>query len=289
MTNANPDPAPLDRRNHARRGVFRWLMDALHTVLRWIGRHSRRFHTALGAFLIVGLLTAGLALGLFAVLTNVVASGVVQNIDESVVLGARRLENPVFDGLALLGAVLGSRTAAGIVIFAGTFFLWRSRHRYSVYLLWVSLGGALVLNAPLKDWFERPRPAFFRENLDLLGMTFTFPESHSFPSGHAFTSTVVFFTLAYLVARLEATPSMRRDTLLAATTIVLLVALSRVYMGVHYPSDVLAGILVGFLWASIAALSIEGVRYFRERKPEVAIAEANLEAGIRPIQEALDA
>jgi undecaprenyl-diphosphatase len=287
--NATAATESRDRRDHTRRGPFRWMMDAVYSTLRWIGRHSRGFYTAVGTFLIFGLLLAGVTLGLFALLANVVASGIVQSLDESIVLGTRELENPIFDGLAILGAVLGSGTAAWIVILAGSFFLWRSRHHYSVYLLWVSLGGARLLNLPLKNWFERPRPGFFREDLDLLGRTFTFPQSYSFPSGHAFTSTVVFFTLAYLIARLERTRGMRRDTLLAATAIVILVALSRIYLGVHYPSDVIAGVLAGFLWASVAALAIEAVRYFRERKPEVATREKDLEIGIRPIQEALGA
>jgi undecaprenyl-diphosphatase len=283
------EEAGVDRRSWHRRRPFRWIMDGVYAIIRWVGRHSRGFYGAVGSFLIIGLAAAVAALGLIALLANVVAAGAVQSLDDSIVIGARELESPVLDALALLGAVLGSGTAAWVVILAGTFFLWRSRHHYSVYLLWISLGGARLLNMPLKEWFARPRPAFFREEIDLLGWTFSFPESYSFPSGHALTSTVIFLTLAYLIARLESTKAMRRDTLAAAVLIVLLVGASRIYLGVHYLSDVIAGILVGFLWATIAALGIEAVRYFRDRHPEVAAEERDLEEGIRPIQEALGA
>ncbi|MEX2584343.1 MAG: phosphatase PAP2 family protein [Gemmatimonadota bacterium] len=274
-----------ERRSWARRAPFRWPLDALYRTIRWVGHHSHGFYTAVGGFLLIGLGIALGTLGLVALLSNVVAAGVIQGMDEAVVLAARDMESPVLDALALVGAVLGSGTAAWVVMGAGTFFLWRSRHHYSVYLLWASLGGARLLNIPLKDWFGRPRPEFFRGEIDLLGRSFTFPESYSFPSGHALTSTVIFFTLAYLVARLEKTPTMRKDTFVAAAVVVLLVSLSRIYIGVHFPSDVIAGILVGFMWATTAALGIEVIRYFRTRKPDVVEEEKDIEKGIRPLQE----
>jgi undecaprenyl-diphosphatase len=87
----------------------------------------------------------------------------------------------------------------------------------------------------------------------------------------------VYLTLAYLVVRLEPTRALRRLTLAAFGATILLVGLSRVYLGVHYPSDVIAGFVAGFAWAVVCALGIEAVRYFRRRRPEVAAVERDLD------------
>lgn len=272
-----------ERRATPRRGTFRPLADALYGTIRWIGRHVRGFYAAVGLFLAVGLGVALLALGLLALLAEWMAAGAVDRWDVAALLWVRQHEHPLLDALAIVGAGLGSSAAAWIVIFAGTFLLWRTRHRYSAYLLWVSLAGGVVLNRLLKALFDRPRPDLFDGDLELLRWTFSFPRSPSFPSGHALMAMVIFGTLAYLVARLEPTPRLRRLTFAAAALVILLVGLSRIYLGVHYPSDVLAGYLAGFVWATFAALGIEAVRYFRNRKPEVIREERDLEQGIRPL------
>jgi undecaprenyl-diphosphatase len=143
--------------------------------------------------------------------------------------------------------------------------LWRRGRRASVAVLWASLVGGFVLNRLLKAAFDRPRPALRGETVDLFGWSFAFPTSPSFPSGHAITAVVVYGTLAYLVARLEPTPRLRRWTLGGAVALVLLIGLSRVYLGVHYPTDVLAGYLAGFVWVAVCALSVETVQRRRAR------------------------
>lgn len=247
----------------------------------------RGFHAAVGLFLAVGLGLALLALGLLALLAERIAAGAVDRWDVGILVWMRGHEHPVLDALALVAAGLGSSAAAWIVIFAGTLLLWRTRHRSSAYLLWVSLGGGVVLNRLLKVWFDRPRPDLFDGDLELLRWTFSFPRSPSFPSGHALTAMVIFGTLAYLAARLGPTSRLRRLTFVASALVILLVGLSRIYLGVHYPSDVLAGYLAGFVWATFAALGIEAVRHFRNRKPEVVWEERDLDQGIRPLCEAL--
>lgn len=280
-------PAHPERRSHRRAGFAERLQDLVYGIIRWAGGHVRGFYSALGVYLLIGFAIVVGALGLFALLVEVVFGGFVQRADEAAVVWMRGFESDFLDGLAVLGVALGSGIAAWVVIGIGSVLLWRSRHHFSVVLLWVALGGARFLNEVLKEWFDRPRPAFAENELDILGYGFSFPSSPSFPSGHALTSTVIFFTIAYLVARLEPTRRMRRATILGAAAVVLLVSLSRVYLGVHYPSDVLAGVLAGILWATFAALGIEVIRYFWSRKPEVVEAEADLGKGVEPLRDAL--
>lgn len=196
-------------------------------------------------------------------------------------------DSAVLDGLAVAGAVLGSGTAAWVVLGVATLAFLRTRHLLSALLLWGAVLGARFLNAELKALFGRPRPPADGWKLTVLGREVGFPTSDSFPSGHAVTSVVVFGTLAYLIVRLEPTVRLRRATLAAAAGLILLIGLSRVWLGVHYPSDVLAGWLAGLVWATAAAFSIEVVRYFVDREPEAARAERDLERGLRPIREAV--
>lgn len=80
---------------------------------------------------------------------------------------------------------------------------------------------------------------------------------------------------------------MRRLIFAVAAVLVLLVGLSRIYLGVHYPSDVLTGYLAGFVWATFAALAIEAVRYFRDRRSDMEDNDRDLERGIQPLREML--
>ncbi len=253
--------------------------------LRWIAGHVQGFYTAVGLFLLGGMGAALLALALLALVAQSMAAGLTQRWDEAIVYSFSQLSNPAFDVLALLGAALGSKAAAWIALAAGSIAFWRSRHHYSVYILWIAILGGHFLNTTLKAAFGRTRPSLVEGDLDFFGRTWSFPDSPSFPSGHAITSVVIFGTLAYLTIRLEPTVRMRRVTLAIAIAMILLIGLSRIYMGVHYPSDVLAGWLVGFVWATFAAFGIEAIRYFRTRKPEVALEEKDLEKGVHPIEE----
>jgi undecaprenyl-diphosphatase len=259
--------------------------DPAHRTIRWIGGHVRGLHAAMGLFLVAGLAMSAAALGLFAALAWWVSGDAVHPADRSILLWLGERRSPSLDGLALAGAALGSDAAVWITLAAGTAFLWRSRHRYSLLLLWISLPGARLLNQLLKAVFDRPRPRLGEGDLEVLGMHFAFPESPSFPSGHALTAAAVYGTLAFLVVRVERTRRMRRVTVAGAGFLILGIGFSRLYLGVHYPSDVIAGYLAGFAWATWCVLGVEALRYLGGRRPEVREAE-DLERGIAPIREA---
>lgn len=249
------------------------LRDILFTTLRWIGRHVRGFYAAVGAFLLIGLVLALAGTAVFALLAEQVMEGGTQRFDNAVLLWMNEHANPRLDIVAMEVTSLGSGVVTWMIVAVSSVFLWTSRHRYSVLLLWVAVVGGSALNATLKGIFERPRPELFPWRVPHAGQS-------SFPSGHSMGAMVMYATLAYLVARLESTPALRRLTFVFAAILVSLIGASRMYLGVHYPSDVLGGFVIGLAWATFCALGIEAIRYFRRRKPEVERVEHDLDAGL---------
>lgn len=261
-----------DRRRTPRRGGWGRAYDALYALLRWIGRHTPGFHTAIGTFLAIGLGTLLLLILAFGGIAGLIEEGRTQRFDEAVLLWINAHASPRLDVLALEATALGSGFVVWMIVLVASAFLWVHRNRYSVALLWTAFVGGGILNGALKMAFDRPRPRLFEWGVDYAGQS-------SFPSGHSMTAMVVYATLAYLLARLEPSRGMRRLTLLVAAFLVLVVGLSRLYLGVHYPSDVLAGYVVGLAWATFCVLGIEAVRYFRHREPRVAERERGIERG----------
>jgi undecaprenyl-diphosphatase len=117
-----------------------------------------------------------------------------------------------------------------------------ARRQYNGFgLMMAATVGARLLNMGLKDLFERPRPD---ESLHL-----TEVRSPSFPSGHAMDSAVIYLILAALLMRLVQPHALKLYFLGLAVLMSVLAGLSRVYLGVHYPSDVVAGWTAGLAWA----------------------------------------
>lgn len=129
-----------------------------------------------------------------------------------------------------------------IVLVAAAWLAWRGRRADALLIVLGSAGG-LLLAPLLKLVFERPRPPL-ADRIVLI-------DSWSFPSGHSLNSMVVLGLLTVLAVRER--PGRLRRTLLATlgTFLVLVVGFSRVYLGVHWPSDVLAGWFIGVLWLTI--------------------------------------
>jgi len=146
----------------------------------------------------------------------------------------------VFDLITLAG---NSVVLFVIVAAIGIVLLRRKRPNEAAVIALAFAGSALV-NALLKLAFHRPRPELAFVHLD----------TYSFPSGHAAVSTATFTTIAFLLGRRYR--SLRTRVLIAVGTLaaILLVGFSRLYLGAHYLSDVLAGISVGFAWSMLGLI-----------------------------------
>jgi undecaprenyl-diphosphatase len=264
------NPPASDRRSRGRLPGLHGPARVGFGLFRWIRAHVSGFYGAVGTFLVMGL---GIAVGaalLFGGVASLMAAGATQTFDDAVLLWLNRYASESLDVAALEITALGSGASVWMVVLVGSVFLWATRHQYSAALLWVAALGSSIVSSTLKYSFDRPRPQLFEWRTDYAGLS-------SFPSGHATTAMVVYATLTYLVIRLEPTRRLRRLTIAIAVVVVLLIGVTRLYLGVHYPSDVIAGYLVGAVWAAVCALGIEAVRYFRDRNPEAPRHEADLD------------
>lgn len=266
-----PRPDGVDRRVLPR-SRYSVLRDALYSMLRFIARHVRGFYGALAAFLTVGVIVGFIAIGIFAVFAAAVEAGLTQPIDEGILDALGRMRNPTIDAIMLEVTSLGNGAVLLMLTAIAAIFLWLTHHHWSVGLLVLAYGGGDILNKILKNFFDRPRPSV----LDHLAVT----HSPSFPSGHAMNALITYGAIAYLVGRLEPTPLMRRTTWGLAVLLIAGIGFSRSYLGVHYPSDVLAGFLAGLAWLTFVASGVTAIRFFSTRRPEVNVEEEDLNAEI---------
>jgi undecaprenyl-diphosphatase len=185
----------------------------------------------------------------FIAVAALVSAGVTRNADEKLLRMPRDPADPARTvGPAWLEEVARDLTAVGgiaalcLVTAAVSGYLLICRKYHSLALLLSATLGGLLLSTVLKDRFDRPRPQVVPHKS--LVMT------SSFPSGHSLNSAVVYLTLGSLLSGLSRQRRLKVYFFSVAALLTLLVGVSRVYMGVHYPTDVLAGWLAGLAWAS---------------------------------------
>jgi undecaprenyl-diphosphatase len=195
-----------------------------------------------GAVLILALIWV------FAVLAGKVVEGDTRQFDEWVLSALRQEADPgrvkgpwwLQAGAEDLTA-LGSPTVLGLTVLAVTGYLFlHGLYRNGLFIFSASVGG-WVLNWLLKAAFERTRPDIVPHLREVM--------SSSFPSGHALTSAAVYLTLGALLMRIAQGRLAKYYCIAIAMFLTFLVGSSRVFLGVHYPTDVIAGWLIGMTWA----------------------------------------
>jgi undecaprenyl-diphosphatase len=222
---------------------------------------------ALGVFLIGGVIVAGFGTWLFSELAERVMAGGTQAFDDAVLRWVGVRHTPALTTAMLEITSLGTSTVVLVIVGVAALFLTLTKHKYSALLLVVATAGGIFLDYLLKLRFDRPRPHIFAWGQQVV--------MSSFPSGHAMSATIVYSTVAYLAARLQKRRWSRALTLFVALVVILLICSSRVYLGVHYPSDVLAGVIIGLSWAAFCMAMLEGIQRFSQRRaPEVMKDEA---------------
>lgn len=219
---------------------------------RWI---SRGYTWVRNQDLLVLILMLGAALAAWAVieLADEVKEGTTRELDEKILLFFREpgnLSDPigppwVEEGMRDLTAI-GGVTVLGLFVMSVSGYVLLRRQYHAFWLILAAIGGGLLLNLALKSWVARPRPTIVPHLSNVL--------TASFPSGHSMLSAVVYLTLAALLARLAVEVRFKLYIIAIAVLFSFLVGVSRVYLGVHYPTDVLAGWTLGLLWAVLCWL-----------------------------------
>jgi len=136
---------------------------------------------------------------------------------------------------------LGSTVVLGLITILAVAYLFMAGKRPEALLLLAAVAGGQIISTLLKTAIERPRPDLLAESPQVF--------TASFPSGHAMLSAVTYLTIAAVLARLEAKRRFKTYLLGTGLFLTLAVGTSRVYLGVHWPTDVLAGWCVGAAWA----------------------------------------
>jgi undecaprenyl-diphosphatase len=234
------------------RVLLRALLDVLRLPLRWLARQE--------AFVLLTAFGIVVALLGFIELAEEMREGEMRHFDEwllrllrrendlAVPIGPPWLSGAVTDITALGG------TAVLLLVILVTIGYLALQHRYgpTALVIIASAGGGLF-NVALKQVFARTRPDIV-PHLVLV-------EGHSFPSGHSMAAAVIYLTLGALLARFAARRRVRIYVIGISLALTALIGITRVYLGVHYPSDVLAGWAAGLAWALLCWLAARYLQY----------------------------
>ena len=225
----------------------------------WWGRPGwdRFVHVAAAA-------TFLLAVGVFLELADDAPEGDYLPIESKIMQALRRAGEPL--GPAGTVAVVRDITAMGsaVVLIVMTLlvvgYLWMSGRRRVAVLIAIATAGGQALNLFLKHTFARERPDAALHLVEVSSM--------SFPSGHSMASSIFYLTIGALLARTAKRKREKAYFVLAALLITFLIGFSRVYLGVHYPTDVLAGWSAGTAWAMTCWFVVDWLGRRGKLKPE---------------------
>lgn len=202
----------------------------------------------IGATIALGIIALGGLL--FAFIADETFEGDARGFDESILLALREpgdpsnpigpswLEHALLDITALGGYVILTLLVVGVAI-----YLLAANKRGTALLVVGAVGSGTVLSETLKLGFARPRPDLVAHLAEV--------QSASFPSGHAMISAVAYLTLGVLLTRAQKDRPVKIVIMTFAILITLMIGLSRIYLGVHWPTDVLAGWALGAAWSAL--------------------------------------
>jgi len=217
----------------------------VRALLAWFGKHE------LGSLLAIGSISLGT--WVFVEVADEVGEGSTQGLDERLLLALRTpgdVSDPIgprwLEEVGRDVTAFGGTAGLSLLTIAVVGHLLLARKPRAAAFVGASVTSALLLSLGLKHVFHRPRP-------DLVPHL-SYVVSSSFPSGHSMLSAAVYLTLGALLARLQANFVLKAYVLLWALFLAFLIGVSRVYVGVHWPSDVLGGWAAGATWAALCWL-----------------------------------
>lgn len=220
----------------------------------WRRRVGHHITPLLTVVRLVGLVTAAIALWGFAELAETVMHDQTRSFDINALLAIHRLQAPWLTPIMLFLTDIGDPTVLVIVAAIMSLVLLAQHQRSQAMTVTIGGVGALGLNLLLKRLFERSRPELWSRVVEV--------KFYSFPSGHAMLSIVMYGLLGYLLASYY--QKYRNLIIVVMSFLIALIGFSRLYFGVHWLTDIIAGYAAGFVWLMTCILSLEIWRHRRE-------------------------
>jgi undecaprenyl-diphosphatase len=178
----------------------------------------------------------------FLELLDVVREHEVARFDDAILTAVGKYHaSPLLLDVGRDVTALGGMTVLGLLTLVVASYVWLIRRYRVLLVLLIAIGGGQLLNLVLKGLIARPRPEIFPHRAYVM--------TSSFPSGHAMMSAIVYLTLGTICARVTDQQKLKLFYVFVALFMTGIVGASRVFMGVHYPTDVLAGWTAGLMWA----------------------------------------
>ncbi|HEU5090802.1 MAG TPA: phosphatase PAP2 family protein [Roseiflexaceae bacterium] len=208
--------------------------------------------------LLAGMIVCIVGTLVFLQLAAAVLANTYLSIDERVLLGAHTIASTSLSDVMYALTMIGDPVTVGVISVGGLLVLLRQGRRVDAAGLLAATVGALLLNLVLKHAYARVRPDLFSGPIHL--------NTYSFPSGHAMGSIAGYGMLAFLALR-QARHAWHR-VLVGLVTVLLIagIALSRVYFGVHFPTDILGGLLAGAIWLTAVIVMLQLAEWEFDRR-----------------------
>lgn len=217
----------------------------------WLHHVHPRLATLIATIGTVGLTTCLIVIFILGRLFEEVLEREAFAFDTSILLWLHAQSNPILDRVMLTITQFGNPSTVVFIVIVTLVILWY-RNRQAAKIFALTCLGAFILNTGLKLAFSKPRPHLWKLLIS--------EKSFSFPSGHALGSLVLYGFIAYLLA--DRYPKYAKVFYSLAVLAIAAIGISRLYLGVHWPTDVIAGYGVGFLWliACITMLKLQKLR-----------------------------
>ena len=217
----------------------------------WFARLHPKLYLSLHA--IIGLLlSVGLLWSFLAIAEDVPEHGSMVRLDDAVAGWLQVHGTEWGETVFYIISYVGSPVLAAVFVAVSILFLVKRDWR-RLGALAIAVGGGGLLNVALKSGYHRARPVYASE---------FHPHGWSFPSGHAMDSLIAYGMLAYFLAEQTSNPRLRRLIGVVTAALVLSIGFARIYLGVHFLSDVVGGFAAGALWLGVC---ITGYRFARRR------------------------
>lgn len=194
-----------------------------------------------------GIALATIAFWFFQEQAESVVEGRADRYDGLIMDAIHRIDNPSMQAVLESVTQLGSHAAIGLAAGLTALAMVRKGHKHDAWTVVISTGGAMAINTILKNIYQRQRPQEQARHIKL-------PRSHSFPSGHSLLSAATYPIVAHHLVQDDGL-AVQALVHSFASLAILSVGFSRIYFGVHFPSDVLGGFAAGFGWLGLTSLA----------------------------------